>query len=502
MLTSVAGMENIKVIGKEAFKKCLSLKHIDLKNIEEIQDGCFEECTQLESIGTLTKLHTIGDKAFYNCYLLSISGGLINVKHIGASAFNSCDNITDLDFTTEKISYIGDKAFYNCDGIYNIDLSDSKMEYIGEKAFYGCANVTNIDLSYAQIEAVGNQAFSSCHSVEEVLLSNSNINEMGAEMFAYCSSLESALLSSKMIEIPESMFEDCYNLTTVNFDVIKPQIIRKNAFYNCNLSSVTLKEGLETIEKNAFRGNEMWYIDIPDSVTEMGEGCFAECASLTEVEAPFIGSKVNKDGGYKWLFGRYAQIEHIEVTKAERIYSDTFNHGQDSLMTITLNEGVEVIENSAFEDFKYLYKINIPSTVEKIGKKAFKDCESITSIKIPKGVKKIAKKTFKNCIELTDVNFSTMEVKTIGRQAFRNTNVGSHAIIFNKNLENIRKNAFADCDVYSVTYSEAMDKIPLKAFGRKPDMTVHVPASLYDYYTEEYKDESRVNVVLNSANRY
>ena len=499
MLSSVAGMENIKIIGNEAFRKCYALEYIDLENIEQIGDGCFEECTFLTSVGMLTKLQTIGEKAFYNCYGLNISGGLGNVKSVGESAFQNCDSIKELGFSS-KMQYIGDKAFHDCDGITEVNLANAKMEYLGDKAFYNCENIVDVDLTYAQIQTIGDDVFNSCHSIVEARLSNMSVGEMGVNMFANCSYLETALLSSKMAEIPDGMFNECYNLSQVNFSSINPKTIGKDAFYDCDLYSVILNKGLESIGENAFRGNDMISIDIPDSVTFMGENCFAECSVLTSVEAPFIGKTVKKDGGYKWMFGKNAAIEYITVTKAEKIYSNTFNHGQDSLLSVTLNEGITVIESSAFEDCKYLYKVNIPSTVEKIGSSAFQDCVCITSVTIPDGVTKIEEKTFKGCSELMFVNFGTMQVKSIGNQAFRDTNVGSRSIVFSDSLEKIGRNAFEGCDVYSVTYSKSMEDISLNAFGSNPDMTVYVPRSLYETYVEKYKDEKDVNVSLATYN--
>lgn len=55
------------------------------------------------------------------------------------------------------------------------------------------------------------------------------------------------------------------------------------AFFDIGISSVYIEEGIEEINTNAFEGCTAAYVDIPASVTSIGEHAFANCSELSVV---------------------------------------------------------------------------------------------------------------------------------------------------------------------------------------------------------------------------
>ena len=96
----------------------------------------------------------------------------------------------------------------------------------------------------------------------------------------------------------------------------------------------------------AYISKEKNYI-IPNSVTNIGDGAFWDCKSLTSINIP---------------------------------------------------DGVTNIGNGAFLGCKLLTNINIPDGVTNIGNAAFGGCESLTSINIPNSVTAIGNWAFLQCI--------------------------------------------------------------------------------------------------------
>ena len=64
--------------------------------------------------------------------------------------------------------------------------------------------------------------------------------------------------------------------------------IAEDAFYSCDdVTSVTLPDGLQTIENSAFESmNGLRAIVIPDTVNHIGELAFSDCQNLQQVTLP------------------------------------------------------------------------------------------------------------------------------------------------------------------------------------------------------------------------
>ena len=153
-----------------------------------------------------------------------------------------------------------------------------------------------------------------------------------------------------------------------------------------NGETVTLEQG-DNIELNyaneitsvkATNNTALTYIQIPNTVTEIGDDAFRRCTSLVSITIP--------DGVTK--IGIYAFFRCT------------------SLVSITIPDGVTNIGDSAFKACASLVSITIPDGVTNIGDTAFEGCNKLASITIPSGVKSINYRAFYNCSKLTDFNFN------------------------------------------------------------------------------------------------
>ena len=169
-------------------------------------------------------------------------------------------------------------------------------------------------------------------------------------------------------QIDKEVFKDMPALTSIEMPE-SVTTIGESAFEGCTgLTSIKLPEGLTCIESNTFKGcSGLTSLEIPKSVTTIGLDAFSSCRGLTSIEVP---------------------------------------------------EGVTSIEPGAFHSCSGLKSITLPLTLTYIGKSTFTGCESLTSIILPEGIDTIRLSSFWSCSALNEVHFPA-SLKFIERNSFR-----------------------------------------------------------------------------------
>ena len=154
---------------------------------------------------------------------------------------------------------------------------------------------------------------------------------------------------------------------------------------------------------------------IPDSVTKIGAGAFANLDGLKTIIIP---------GTVK------------EIGENAFAYNKT-------LETVIMQEGVEVISNSAFSQCWKLKNVQMPDSLTSIGECAFYVCSSLTSVEIPSKITTIPRMAFSLCGNLSQITFNGDNLTTIGSEAFWGANITSISIP--KNVSEISETTFSKC---------------------------------------------------------
>lgn len=471
---------SVKTIEIEAFKKS-TLKKIDLTNVKTMGDRVFE-FSELREVTYSKYLTYIPEMCFRGSELAAfeipkqvtaLKTGcfegtkleridLLGITSLEESIFFDCFNLKEI-ILSDTITKIPDGFCRRCQRLEKIDLSHVKV--IGMSAFSECSNLDAGSLS-AKIDA---------YAFEGTAVRNLNIRDISKldnDVYQNCENLESVTINGDGT-IPNRLFSGCKNLknvtigegiiavgsaaffkTAVEKIILPPTVIvvRGEAFRECKqLREVILNDGLKTIAESAFKRTEsLSEISIPDSVKNIGSGCFA-CSGIKSVKLPESGTFTVIL--WETFFG-CKNLETVKLPDSVNAIDDYAFSECTSLKSINL-EKIGRIGPSAFAKTA-LEKITL--TVMGTGPRAFAQCENLKEADLSGAVaNRISSYMFFECKNLSKVSLPKEQINAFGDSCFYNTAIKEIAFDAKKII--VGQNAFGMTNLKKVVISENCDDI-------------------------------------------
>lgn len=251
-------------------------------NITRIPDNAFSGTKINGRLVIPSTVKYIGARAFANtaCNEISLSVGL---EEIGDGAFEKCYNINKLPLP-RTLKKIGSRAFMGCLSSGTLKIPGNVTE-IGDYAFSGCKYLTKLTLTNS-LQRIGAYAFDGCLKLDCELQIPNSVTEIGDGAFKNCSMLSGKLtLPGKLTRIGSEVFANCENFSG---DLVIPNSVTEignNAFDNCTgfTGKLSLPHNLRKIEYAAFARciNLSGPLSIPETVKEIGSYAFYNCTGFT-----------------------------------------------------------------------------------------------------------------------------------------------------------------------------------------------------------------------------
>jgi hypothetical protein len=155
---------------------------------------------------------------------------------------------------------------------------------------------------------------------------------------------------------------------------------------NAYIRVVTIPDTVLNIEKKAFYDcNSLVVVSMPQTVESIGESAFEGCELLSSISLPENKKFTTIEAG---VFKGDSSLEDITFPEQlTEINSCAFE--ETGLTNASLPENITYIHNRAFYSCKQLSQLVLPKYLNKYGASAFAECDALTSVEIPKTLETI-----------------------------------------------------------------------------------------------------------------
>lgn len=310
------------------------------------------------------------------------------------------------------VTSIGYEAFFQCSSLTSVTIPDGVL-VIGGLAFEGCSALTSIEIPNS-VTKICNGAFSLCEGLKNIEIPNS-VTVLEYLAFSDCTGLTSISIPKNLTNIGMGAFRGCSNLASIVVET-------GNSVYDSRDDSNAI---IETASNNLLLGCKNTII--PNTVTSickdasLDDGAFSDCYGLTSIEIP---NSVT-------IIGNFA-------------FSNCRN-----LTSVHIGNGVTNIGDCAFTNCVSLKSVSIPSSVTSTGFGIFSGCKGLNSVDIPTSLSALNHDFFYNCIGLTSVTIP-QSITSIGN-AFYGCIGLKEVYCYATDIEDISDYAFHNCDLSSAT---------------------------------------------------
>ena len=156
------------------------------------------------------------------------------------------------------------------------------------------------------VTSLNKGAFTNNNTLSEVILPNT-ITSIGDEAFYNCINLKNINLNSNLKSIGDKAFYNCINLRNINFNS-NLKSIGIEAFAKSGLISIEIPTSISFLGDGAFKMTRIKKISLPDNIRKIPNYCFQECRQLQYVMSSSSLSRIESHA-----FENCILLKHISL---------------------------------------------------------------------------------------------------------------------------------------------------------------------------------------------
>jgi hypothetical protein len=228
------------------YRGCDSIKKVLIaKEVTKIEYSSFDMCSNLEIVEfeENSNLTFIGEKAFRKCVSLKRINIPDSVTKIEKYTFLNCENLTDI-FLPDSVTELEGYTFCKCTNLQTIRLSNN-IEVIKINTFEDCNKLTTINIPF-KLHTIEEKAFLNCKSLKIINFPNKTIDFIiQHHAFHGCISIEEVNINSNA-----TINSSPADQTTINFFITKVKGIKRKKLKNKKLKPKSKNKRLKPKSKN------------------------------------------------------------------------------------------------------------------------------------------------------------------------------------------------------------------------------------------------------------
>ena len=390
-LAAIVVPDGVSYIGSNAFKNCSALSQIEIpKSVRDIVANAFDGTKWYED-----RKHGM---IYINDLLYRVPAEII------VQSEQPTGSLSDKDAAEMAKSGVATQVIHNTNVIVKEDITTictlafantpvqtvqlpSTLTTIRYGAFQNCTALKQITLPKSMTFIEGG-AFQNCSALSSILVPQ-NVTYLGASAFSGCTSLTSATLPQAITRISSGLFENCSSLTTVQASSALTSIGSRAFAETSALSSFTFPQTLTAVGAESFTGSGIVTANLPQSVTYLGAGAFADCTKLVYAQVPAAIQAIRER-----TFRNCTELKNVSIPEGIRYIGAAAFQNDVSLQTIDFAQSLLTICDNAFEGSGVGAGLVLPSALRTIGSRAFAGCMRLTSLTIPADVRKMGSQAF------------------------------------------------------------------------------------------------------------
>lgn len=390
-LAAIVVPDGVSYIGSNAFKNCSALSQIEIpKSVRDIVANAFDGTKWYED-----RKH---EMIYINDLLYRVPAEIIvqSEQPTGSLRDKDAAELAKSGVATQIIPYtdvivqgetttICTLAFANTP-VQKVQLP-STLTTIRYGAFQNCTALKQITLPKSMTFIEGG-AFQNCSVLSSILVPQ-NVTYLGASAFSGCTSLTSATLPEAITRISSGLFENCSLLTTVQASSALTSIGSRAFAETSELSSFTFPQTLTAVGAESFTGSGIVTANLPQSVTYLGAGAFADCTKLVYAQVPAAIQAIRER-----TFRNCTELKNVSIPEGIRYIGAAAFQNDVSLQTVDFAQSLLTICDNAFEGSGVGEGLVLPPALRTIGSRAFAGCMRLTSLTIPADIRKMGSQAF------------------------------------------------------------------------------------------------------------
>ena len=390
-LAAIVVPDGVSYIGSNAFKNCSALSQIEIpKSVRDIVANAFDGTKWYED-----RKH---EMIYINDLLYRVPAEIIvqSEQPTGSLRDKDAAELAKSGVATQIIPYtdvivqgetttICTLAFANTP-VQKVQLP-STLTTIRYGAFQNCTALKQITLPKSMTFIEGG-AFQNCSVLSSILVPQ-NVTYLGASAFSGCTSLTSATLPEAITRISSGLFENCSSLTTVQASSALTSIGSRAFAETSALSSFTFPQTLTAVGAESFTGSGIVTANLPQSVTYLGAGAFADCTKLVYAQVPAAIQAIRER-----TFRNCTELKNVSIPEGIRYIGAAAFQNDVSLQTVDFAQSLLTICDNAFEGSGVGEGLVLPPALRTIGSRAFAGCMRLTSLTIPADIRKMGSQAF------------------------------------------------------------------------------------------------------------